>query len=82
MRAEILISLFREAGIRRWMWQCPRCSHQASIHTTGRQLMCPACSYVIHPVYPLTDYFDGPAEDVPVECECPTVTRWEILRDT
>jgi len=90
MMAEILISYYRESGIERWMWECPCCQKQSSIHVNGNYnpdgLTCSKCQYRITTLDPLSDHFEMyyrrpecSIDDVPVYFECEIISRWALI---
>jgi len=81
--AEVLFSRFQAFSIDRWMWECPRCLGQSSVHVNEKpnpaSLTCSVYKAHIWPMVRLGDYLPGQDEDVSIPVQVPIITRARLV---
>lgn len=83
---EIELNFYKSYNVERWMWECPQCHEESSVHVNERynptRLVCSQCYYAVHPLEAIGTDFSETIEGVSVPMECPKTSRLTLAVET
>jgi transposase-like protein len=80
---EVELNFYKTYDVERWMWECPQCHEQSSVHVNQnyrpKRLVCSKCCYAVYPQESVGEDFSETVEGVGIQMECPKVTRLSLM---
>lgn len=80
---ELDLSYYKSYDVERWMWECPLCEGQSSVHVNRNydpcKLTCSKCFYIIRIISPLGGFDPRESTELVAIVYCHPVTKISVL---